>query len=78
MMYTTALSQIEKGIGKLSLDEQLLLMERLAQQIRERAALEIHRIGDDLLAMANDPEIQRELREIETEFAYVAGDGLEI
>lgn len=77
-MYTTALSQIEKGIGKLSLEEQLLLMERLAQRIRERATLESPRIGSDLVAMANDPQIQRELREIEKEFAYAAGDGLDI
>lgn len=31
---------------------------------------------DDLDRMANDPEIQRELRQIEIEFAETEGDGL--
>lgn len=76
-MYTTALSQLEKGIDQLSFEEQLLLMEKLAQRIRERAAFESRRVENDLAAMANDPEIQRELREIEREFAYAESDGLD-
>ena len=70
------LSQIEEDIYKLSLDEQLWLIERLAQHIRNAVA-----IKDDfemqLIAMANDPEIQNELQIIETEFAIAEADGLE-
>lgn len=34
-------------------------------------------LSDDLDRMANDPDIQRELRLIETEFAETEADGLD-
>ena len=75
-MNMAVLSQIEKNIYELSLDEQLWLIERLAQHIRNAMA------GNDdietqLTAMANDPEIQDELQMIATEFAIAEADGLE-
>ena len=70
------LAQLEEQINRLSLDEQLWLIEKLAQRIRQNMAEQ--NTQDDLLAaMANDPEIQRELKLINEEFASVELDGLE-
>jgi hypothetical protein len=75
-MEKVTLSKIEESINQLSLDEQLWLMERLAQSIRNymfrRTDME-----SQLAAMANDPEIQNELREIEEEFMVSETNGLE-
>jgi hypothetical protein len=49
-----------KSINQLSLDEQLWLMERLAQSIRNYM-LNKTDTESQLAAMANDPEIQKEL-----------------
>jgi hypothetical protein len=35
-------------------------------------------IEDELIAMANDPEIRRELKQIDEEFACTEADGLEL
>ncbi len=69
------LSQMEENFGRLSLDEQLWLMERLVQRIKENTINQKSLYENDLKAMANDPEIQRELREIESEFAHAEADG---
>lgn len=59
-MNAPSLLQMEEGISQLSLDEQLWLMERLIRRIREQ---EVPMSADEeLLTMANDPEIQHELR----------------
>lgn len=71
------LSQIEEDIYKLSLDEQLWLIERLAQHIRNAVAKK-EDFEMQLIAMANDPEIQDELQIIEAEFAVAETDGLEV
>jgi hypothetical protein len=70
------LSQLEKNIYELPLDEQLRLMERLAQNIRNAMARK-QDIEMQLAAMANDPEIQNELQMIAEEFALAESDGLE-
>jgi len=75
-MNTMVLSQIEENIYELSLDEQLWLIERLAQHIRNAVAIKDN-IEMQLMAMANDPEIQHELQIIEKEFAVAEADGLE-
>jgi hypothetical protein len=75
-MNMAGLSQIEAHIHQLSLAEQLWLLERLAQHLREQ--LIVHDPFEQQLAvMAADPEIQRELQHIEEEFAPAAADGLE-
>jgi hypothetical protein len=61
MMDLMTLSQIEDTIYELSLDEQLWLIERLAQHIRNAIAVQSN-IEAQLTAMANDPEIQNELQ----------------
>jgi hypothetical protein len=72
------LTEMEDNIRRLSLAEQLWLMERLVQRIKENTISEKSRFESDLIAMANDPQIQRELREIEEEFAFAKADGLDI
>jgi hypothetical protein len=75
-MNMMVLSQLEENIYELSLDEQLWLIERLAQHIRT-VMVEKDNIETQLIAMANDPEIQDELQMIEAEFAVAEADGLE-
>jgi len=75
-MNMMVLSQIEENIYELSLDEQLWLIERLAQHIRHAMAVKDN-IEAQLIAMANDPEIQNELQMIAAEFAVAEADGLE-
>ena len=70
------LSQLEENIYELSLDEQLWLMARLAQHIRRGIGTK-EDTEAQLLAMANDSEIQDELRLIEEEFVTSETDGLE-
>jgi hypothetical protein len=70
------LSQIEEHIHQLSLAEQVWLIERLAQRLREQLTVQ-NTFESPLAEMAADPEIQQELRHIEEEFAPAAADGLE-
>ncbi len=75
-MNTMILNQIEDSVSRLTLDEQLWLIERLAHRIRQRTLLQHPFIVSDLAAMAADPAIQAELRQIEADvvFAEVGGD----
>ena len=77
-MENAVLDRIEADIDQLSLSEQLWLMERLAHRIRQHALPAAIDIESDLAAMANDPDIQRELRQIEHEFAPTDLDGLDV
>ena len=76
MMNLPALSQIEESIDHLSLTEQLWLIERVAQRIREKLDAQ-SAFDQQLAAMAADQEMQQELRRIEEEFAHAAVDGLD-
>jgi hypothetical protein len=78
IMNMPILTEMEDNIRHLSLAEQLWLMERLVQRIKENTINEKSRFESDLIAMANDPQIQRELRVIEEEFAFAEADGLDI
>ena len=69
------LSEIEENISKLSVDDQLWLIERVTQRIRENIVEKNNR-NDRLRDMAADPEIQKELQAIEREFASAEEDGL--
>jgi hypothetical protein len=69
------LSELEKHIDELSVAEQLALLEYVAQRLRKN----LRTSGDpdkELALMAADPDIQRELREINEEFASMEADGL--
>jgi hypothetical protein len=76
-MKTQTLEIIEAEIDQLPLTEQLRLIERLVNRIRARALGAPIVQESDLAAMAGDPAIQRELREIAAEFAATEADGLD-
>ena len=69
------LSQIEKNILQLPVDEQLLLISRVAERLRgkidDKSDFEIA-----LAEMAADEDIQRELKAIEKDFRRTEFDGL--
>ena len=75
-MNISTLSQIEESINQLPMDQQLRLIERVAQRIRGSISGN-DSIEDQLSAMASDPQIQDELHKIEGEFASTEADGLE-
>ena len=76
-MTTSHLSKIELLIERLSFDEQLELLEHLSLKLRQTATQQKH-LEEDVIAMAFDPDIQRELELIEKEFLPTIVDGLEI
>ncbi|HMZ80017.1 MAG TPA: hypothetical protein PLL06_09980 [Acidobacteriota bacterium] len=76
-MPSANLIQLEELIGRLPIIEQLVLIERVSQQIRQR--LSSGKNEDAQLAfMAADPEIQTELGKINDEFLVTEADGLEV
>ena len=70
---SSALSEIEERIPVLSFQERLSLIERLAQTLRGTPEGAMMTWDSALAAMAADTEIQREIREIEHEFACPIG-----
>jgi hypothetical protein len=76
-MTSPDLVRLEAAIEQLPFSDQLWLIERLANRIRQRSETAPVTIERELEEMANDPAIQRELREIEAEFAVTEFDGLE-
>ena len=74
-MTPSVLSELEESICQLSLNEQLWLIERLAQRIRGNM-VNRDTLDSQLGAMAKDPEVQAELQEINREFAHAESDGL--
>jgi hypothetical protein len=76
-MMTQTLETIEAEIDHLPLSEQLWLIERLVNRIRARAGSAPTASEADLAAMASDPAIQQELRQIDAEFAGTETDGLD-
>jgi hypothetical protein len=58
----------------LTTDEQRSLLGRLTAEFRTRAGADLN---NELVAMASNPDIQRELRAIQDEFADTEQDGLE-
>ena len=75
-MNLAVLSQIAERIHQLSFAEQLWLIERVAQRIREQLVAQ-SAFEHQLVAMAADLDIQQELQRIEEEFAPFAADGLD-
>jgi len=76
MMTNVHLDYLETEIRALPLSDQLWLLERMVRQMRNKATAVRNGRSSDVAVMAADPEIQRELREIEAEFAGSEGDGL--
>ncbi len=75
-MSQIVLSQIERNILSLPVDEQLLLISRIAEKLREKVD-EDSDFDKSLFEMSKDSEIQRELREIDRDFRQTDFDGLE-
>jgi hypothetical protein len=65
--------EIENQFAELPHQTQLTVMERLIHRMREREQKEDAAFEAE---MAADPEIQREIREINDEFRCTEGDGL--
>jgi len=78
MMNDSIVTEIEDGFSQLSISEQLWLIERLVHRVHEATLNSGGDLGEQLALMADDPEIQRELRNIEREFSCAEADGLEI
>jgi hypothetical protein len=74
-MSQAILSQIEQNILQLPIDEQLLLISRVAERLRSKIE-GVKDFDSELEEMANDENIQRELKEIEKDFRYTEFDGL--
>ncbi len=69
------LARIEKEVNQLPPQEQLWLMERMARRL-QGSSTRYAEAESDLVAMAADPEIRRELRAIDEEFRPTEMDGL--
>ena len=70
------LSQIEERFSKLPISEQRGLIDRLVRRVNEQTSNQNKDVDDQLAQMAADPDIQREVQEIEREFALTDSDGL--
>ncbi len=75
-MDISTLARIEADIDGLTLAEQTLLLERLAQLIRKSATAAERNWEAQLAAMADDPQIQQEILGIEADFENASADGL--
>ena len=75
-MSHSLLQDIETRIDQLSTGEKQLLLDRLARDLRTTRSVDAE-LAASLARMAGDPDIQREIRDIEQEFAEAAEDGLE-
>lgn len=76
MTNSARLQELERQIGEFPYEEQLWLIERLVHSLRAGVYGSDTRAAE-LAAMAVDPDIQRELREIEKDFSQTEQDGLE-
>jgi hypothetical protein len=75
-MSPALLQEIEARIDQLSTAEKQILLDRLARQVRIAKSTNPD-LAATLACMVVDPDIQREIRAIEQEFADAAEDGLE-
>jgi hypothetical protein len=65
--------ELEREIASLPIEDKLWLQAQIDRQIRAAA---LGKSTSEIEAMANDPDIQRELAAIELEFAVTSMDGL--
>ena len=76
-MPTPVRSDIEDEFARLSPEAQLSLLERLLHRVRVTVTGRRDIWEAELSAMAEDPEIQRELSSSSAEFSSAEADGLE-
>jgi len=70
-------SQIEESFNQLSPSEQSRVIDYLIRRMKESSSRQPDDLDSELGAMAIDPDIQAELREIENDFSHADSDGLE-
>jgi hypothetical protein len=75
-MNGSAVNEIESRFARLRPADQLGVLERLVHQMRESLGPGQDDWEAGLSAMAADPEMQRELRRINSEFSATEADGL--
>ncbi len=75
-MNQMTVSQIEKSILQLPVAEQLLIISRVAEKLHGELDAE-PTFDAQLTEMANDPDIKREISEINAEFEQSERDGME-
>ncbi|MGA2544877.1 MAG: hypothetical protein ABSG78_25280 [Verrucomicrobiota bacterium] len=75
-MTGSAVNEIESQFAQLPPAVQLRVLERLVHQMRESEGRRQDEWEAGLSAMAADPEMQRELRRISSEFSATEADGL--
>ena len=80
-MGSAVLSQIEEMIDRLSPDEQMGLIVNLTRRLQGSQRSEFPRghafFKGQLAVMAEDPQVQDELKAIRKEFAATESDGLD-
>ena len=76
-MATARPSEIEAEFARLSPEAQASLLQRLIHRVHPAVADHQDAWEAELSAMAADPEMQRELRQINAEFKGTEADGLE-
>ena len=75
-MNKTAVARIEAEFRRLSRAEQAQVLQRLQSQLDVAAIAKTEDVDTQLAAMAADPDIRRELHEIEADFGIADADGL--
>jgi len=76
-MATPVPTEIESQFARLSPEAQLSLLERLVHCTRLAVSTHQDAWAAEVSAMAADPEVQRELAQINAEFSGAEADGLE-
>ncbi|BAY98916.1 hypothetical protein NIES37_28940 [Tolypothrix tenuis PCC 7101] len=80
-MISPYLQEIERDLSNLSLEELEWLLERVESKVQEKKQLShqlanVQSMNQQLAAMANDLDIQREIASINHEFGVTEMDGL--
>lgn len=76
-MISQKIREIEDSIYSLSQEEQKLLLERITKKIKFNSRFSNkNELEEKIREMANDPEIQAEISEINREFLMTEMDGL--
>jgi len=79
-MLAIVFTELEEKISQLPHEDQLRLIERIVRRLREGAtnnnSAGEELFNDQLVAMANDPAMQAELKQIDEDFAITEADGL--
>jgi hypothetical protein len=76
-MSLASVSEIEQAIAALSIADQLLLIEKVERRLRgQDSSRNLLNTASSLSEMAEDPDIKRELLQIEQDFWVTELDGL--